>query len=84
MTWPPCALTWHFWRQRGADATSSLLLRGALAAALAAALADALASALAAALAAAAVSVFGGGTLAIMDGALLRMLSSRSLLLQHG
>ena len=52
MTLPLRALTCrHFRRQRGADATSSLLLRGALATALAAALAAALATALAAALA---------------------------------
>ena len=44
----------------------------------------ALATALAAALAADAVTVIGGGTLAIMDGALLRLLLSRSLLLHHG
>ena len=57
MTWPPRALTWpqrtwHFRRQRVADATSSLHLRGALAAALATALAAALAAAPAAALSA--------------------------------
>ena len=62
-------------RRRGADATSFLLLTADLAAALATALAAALAAALAVNLSTAAVTVIGGGILAIRGrGCALRSL----------